>query len=137
MKTRFTCLVLVIFSLLLVSCGTTRIMLDQNINADIFVNGIKKGQNTVEIQRMGVPKRIEVSAKYQGQTLGSISVKRKFDWATFLIGYFTDGIGFLTAWRFPEQVIIPTKRLENDDFISPWEEPRKSIWMKPLNKNHN
>jgi hypothetical protein len=107
-------------------------MTDQNINADIYMDGVLKGKSQIEIQRMGVPKKIELTAKYEGQNMGSITVKRKFDWATFLVGYFTDGIGFLTAWRFPEQIIIPTQRLNPEDNFNPWLDPEKSIWMKPM-----
>jgi len=129
--------ILVIFFFLLTGCGTTRIVVDQNVNADIYLNGVKKAQNYLEITRTGTPKRIELSAKYQGQELGKISVRRKFEWTTFLVGYFTYGIGFLTAWRFPEQIVIPVKRIDMDIASNPWDTPRKSIWMKPLNKIHN
>ena len=112
-------------------------MVDQNVNADIYLNGIKKGQNYFEITRTGMPKRIELSAKYHGQEVGKISVRRKFEWTTFLVGYFTYGIGFLTAWRFPEQIVIPTTPIDINDAYSPWNAPRKSVWMKPINGKRN
>ena len=136
MKLRFRSSLFILLCFLLIGCGTTRIITDQNINADIYLNGIKKGQRNIEITRTGVPKRIELSAKYQGQALGSISVRRKFEWTTFLIGYFTYGIGFITAWRFPDVIMIPTSKINNEDDLSPWDTPQKSIWMKPLNKSH-
>lgn len=119
---------------LLAECGTTKIMTDQNLAADIYLNGVKKGRKEIEIQRMGIPKKIELTAKYQGETIGTITVRRKFDYATCLIGYFTEGIGLLTAWRFPETIIIPTKVKNSDELTNPWNNAQKSIWLKPVNK---
>jgi hypothetical protein len=136
MKLRFGSSLFIFLCILFVACGTTRIVTDQNVNADIYLNGIKKGQKNIEIQRTGMPKKIELSAKYQGQALGSISVRRKFEWSTFLIGYFTYGIGFITAWRFPDVIIIPTSKINSAEDFSPWDIPQNSIWMKPLNKSH-
>jgi hypothetical protein len=136
MKLRFGNSLIIFLCFLFVACGTTRIVTDQNINADIYLNGVKKGQKNIEIRRTGFPERIQLSAKYQGQELGSISVRRKFEWSTFLIGYFTYGIGFLTAWRFPELITIPTAKINPEEDFSPWDMPQKSIWMQPLNTNH-
>ncbi len=137
MKLRINGVILILSCIMFVGCGTTKIMVDQNVHADIYLNGVKKAQNYLEITRTGFPKRIELAAKYQGQTLGNISVRRKFEWTTFLVGYFTYGIGFLTAWRFPEQIIIPSIKTDNAEEISPWDMPQKSVWMKPLSRIHN
>jgi len=136
MKLRINSALLILSCLMFFGCGTTKIMVDQNIHADIYLNGVKKAQNYLEITRTGFPRRIELAAKYQGQSLGTISVRRKFEWTTFLVGYFTYGIGFLTAWRFPEQIIIPIININGAEEISPWDMPRSGIWMKPLNNSH-
>jgi hypothetical protein len=122
---------MIAFCFTFVGCGTTKIITDQNIYADIYLNGIKKGQKAIEIQRRGVPKKIELTAKYKGQLVGHVIVKRKFDWSTFLIGYFTYGIGFITAWNYPEIIIIPTKNLNDDSGSSPWDSSNNSLWMNP------
>lgn len=127
-------LVFVLLSALFAGCGSTKIYTDKNINADIYVNGQMKGRQEVTIQRRGIPKKVEITAKYRGKTVGNIVVWRKFDWSTFFIGYVTYGVGLLTAWRFPEQIFIPTRPLTPEDEISPWENPSISVWMKPVNK---
>jgi hypothetical protein len=126
-------ILILLFCSLFISCGTTRIVTERKINADIFVNGVNKGKNEVKIQQMGFPKKIEIEAKYQGEILGSIHAHRKFTLITFLVGYCT-GIGFLTAWTFPDVIIIPTKNFMSDELKNSWDSPQQSIWMKPLNK---
>jgi hypothetical protein len=97
------------------------------------VNGEFKGKKIAEISRMGPPKKIDVVAKYEGETIGNIMVKRKFDMATCLVGYFTYGIGLFTAWRFPSCIVIPT-HYELDKRNSPWDYPRNNVWMNPIKK---
>jgi hypothetical protein len=125
-------LILLCFTLL--SCGTTKITTQNNLNADIYINGEHKGRKEVSIRRMGFPKKIEIVAKYQGQTVGTIKEKRRFDGVTFLIGYCTNGPGFLFAWRYPESISIPIAYMNPEDYINPWLEPQKNVWMKPASK---
>jgi len=134
MKGLFAVPLFIFLCFMFVECGTTRIVTDQNVSADIYLNGIRQGQKEIKIQRSGIPKKIELTAKYQGETIGNLSVSRKFEWTTCLIGYFTYGIGLLTAWRFPEVIIIPTTKINSEEYISPWDTPQKSIWMKSPQK---
>lgn len=95
-----------------------------NKNADIYVDGQKVGKGTAEITRMGLPKKANLSAKYNGQEVGSMVIKRKFDGVTCLVGYFTYGVGALFAFRFPALVMIPTNIAED-------EQRTRSIWLEP------
>jgi hypothetical protein len=116
-------------------CGTTKIITDRGINADIYVNGVIKGKKEAEIIRMGIPKKVDITAKYQGEIIGKTSARRKLDGATCLIGYLTNGIGLLVAWRYPAIIIIPTTIKPNGETdISPWDATENSIWMKPIKK---
>jgi len=128
MKKNILIFYILLLSLGLASCGTTKIVTDRNLNADIYINNVNMGRKSVEINRTGPPKKIMITAKYNGLTIGSIEQRRKFELSTCLIGYFTYGIGLLTAWRYPEIIIIPTIPQENDG-ISPWDMPQKSKWM--------
>ncbi|MBT3207972.1 MAG: hypothetical protein HN704_15735 [Bacteroidetes bacterium] len=105
------------------SCGTTKIIADNN-EVDIYIDGSKKGKGSVEIRRMGVPKKIDVVAKFRTKEVGTLQLKRKFDFVTFLTGYFSYGMGFIFGWRFPEMVTIPTKSIDET-------KKTKSIWDEP------
>ena len=121
------------FSLLFVSCGTTQIVTSNNIKAAIYVNGEKKGIGTAQVKRMGIPKKINITAKYNGQKIGEILERRRFDGLTFLCGYFTT-IGFLVAWRYPKEIVIPVNTQDSWENINYWSEPYKSQWEKPIKK---
>ena len=86
---------------------------------------------------MGPPKKYFIEAKEEDVVVGTLEIKRKFDFATCIIGYFTYGIGLVFAWRFPDTVWVPTsenERRQNFDDAprnskpSPWDEPPKSNW---------
>jgi len=118
------------------SCGTTTIFVN-NSNVDIYVNNENKGKGCVEIKRMGVPKKINIEAKYQGKTVGQYITHRKFDFTTCLIGYLTCGVGLIFAWSYPSSIIIPinmdevTPAINNEQKnIQPKEE---NIWKRPPN----
>lgn len=95
-------------------------------NTDIYVNQVYKGKGTVTIKRMGPPKTIHVEARHYGRTVGEAIVKRKFDFATFLAGYFSYGTGFIWGWRFPGTVIIPVETRPHSGF-----DQRESAWYRP------
>lgn len=125
-----------VFFITLIGCGTTKVITDKGIDADIYLNGVKKGKKEIEIKKTGIPKKIKLTAKYKGVTIGSIEEKRKFKFSTCLIGYLTYGIGLFTAWRFPDVIIIPVKGPLFEDDENPWVDPSNSEWMIPINKNH-
>ncbi len=88
------------------SCAQTQLV-SGIAGADIYVNGVFKGKGSVEVKRAGVPKKIEVSARYQGRELGKIIVKRKFDIVTLIAGLYTYGVGIVFTFRYPAMVYIP------------------------------
>lgn len=126
-------LVSLFFSLLFVSCGTTQIVTSNNIKAAIYINGEKKGIGTAQLKRMGIPKRINITAKYNGIKIGEISERRKFDAVTLFFGYFTT-IGFLVAWRYPKEIVIPVNTQDSWGNMNYWSNPHKSQWEEPIKK---
>jgi len=114
---------LFILIVLLSSCGSTQLLVD-NKDVSIYVDGENLGKGSAEIRRTGIPKKINITAKYQSKEVGSLQLKRKFDLVTFITGYFTYGIGFIFAWRFPAVVTIPTNELDKS-------RKSKSIWLEP------
>lgn len=117
-------------SIIFVRCGTTQITTDQNIPAQIYINGQLKGTKTATTQRMGLPKKIEITAQYNGAEIGHLSIRRQFTGVTFLVGYLTT-FGYFTAWQYPKEIVIPT--IEND--YDAWAMPQESIWAKPVKKS--
>jgi len=120
--------------LLLVGCGKTRIITNASYTPNLYVNDQFVGKGSATITRTGPPKRITITAKYNGEQVGSMIVKRKFTGATCLIGYFSYGIGLVTAWRFPETILLPLFALEYNEENNPWTNPANSIWMVPQSK---
>lgn len=108
------------------SCGTTQIVTHE-AEAEIYVDGDRKGTGRAEIIRTGIPKRIEITAEYDGKQIGSQSVRRRFDGATFISGMFTYGLGFIVCWRFPATIFVPTEQIEVYDN----EQNKQSIWKRP------
>jgi hypothetical protein len=118
--------ILFLLPLIFAGCGTTQIVCN-NADASIYVNGMMKGRGSAQITRMGPPKKVYIEARYNGDIIGSLDIRRSFDWATCCVGYFTYGIGLIFAWRFPETVIIPLKQNSyNKEAV-----PAGSIWDMP------
>ncbi len=123
MKTRLQIfLPIILLAILVSSCGTTQLMVD-NKNADIYVDGQKVGKGIAEIQRMGLPQKANISAKYHGQEVGSMVIKRKFDGVTCMVAYFA-GVAAIFAFRYPALVMIPTTIPSEGDRV-------RSIWLEP------
>ena len=122
---RFTFFLLAV--IIATGCGITHIMVQNNIPADIYMNGQYKGKGVVEIQRTGIPQKVNVTAKYEGREIGSLLLKRKFTGLTFLAGYCSYGFGFFFCWQYPDTAIIPTDMpsppAEQDYYKSPWDMP--------------
>lgn len=122
--------ILIVWGLLLLSgCGTTTLMVSDP-DADIYVNQVYKGRGDVKIPRMGPPKTLHVEARLHGKLAGEKVIKRKFDFLTFLTGYFTYGTGFIWGWRFPETVLITIAKDPGassfDKTESRWNQPPKN-----------
>jgi hypothetical protein len=126
-----------LLSILLFSCGSTRIITNQSSDIDIYINGVNCGKNEVKITRSGAPHKINIEAKYNGQLVGQISEKRYFTFSTFLVGYCTYGLGLILDWKYPLEIIIPINtsnlsQLQNNG-LSQWDKPNESsVWNKPL-----
>ena len=118
--------------LLLSSCGTTQILVNRS-DIDIFVDNVHKGKGRAELIRTGAPMSKTLTAKYNGQTVGEIIIKRHVNFETVLAGLLTIdpffGVGFLLCWKYPETVIIPTNLSDNLPFNKP--SNKESIWLQP------
>jgi hypothetical protein len=122
MKTNIICFafLIIFFS----SCGTTQLFVNHG-GVYIYVNNVNKGKDMVRITRAGPPKTQTVTAKYHGQTVGEIKIRRKFDIVTALVGIETYGLGFFLCWRYPSMIVIPVNISD-----IPYNKS-ESIWMKP------
>ncbi len=124
-KRRNILIILSFCSLLLFGCGMSTIVV-KNANVDLYVNNVYRGKGSVEVRRTGFPKRLYIEAKYNGATVGQLTVKRKLTGIGCLTGYFTYGLGLLFSFRYPETIIVPINETPNEP--NPWKE---SIWKKP------
>lgn len=114
--------------LLCTSCASYTQLVVTNSRADIYVNGVYKGQGTAKIKRNGAPRRSSITAKYRNIEIGNITTRRKFTIATAVVGYYTFGIGWFCFWQYPQTVLIPTETLkEGLQTISPWD-TKPSNW---------
>jgi len=126
-----------ILSLLLSSCGSSRIITNQSSDIDIYINGVNFGKNEVKITRSGIPHKILIEAKYNGQLVGQLTEKRYFTFGTFIVGNCTYGLGYVFDWKYPLEIIIPINssnltQLQNN-VQSQWDKPNESsVWNKPL-----
>lgn len=102
----------ILIALSLVSCGTTSIIPLNNQNAEIYIDGSKKGNGVVQIKKTGVMKQIHIEAKLNGVVIGESSAKREFTLGTFIGGLMTYGIGFFIFWHYPETIFIKTLNVE-------------------------
>jgi hypothetical protein len=132
MKKLYIISLLVALAFIFVQCGTTHITTEDNLNAQIYINGTLKGTKVVSAQRMGLPRKMDITAKYQGNEIGHLSIRRKFTATTFLVGYITY-FGYFTAWQYPKEIIIPTTINQQADL---WKQPQESIWSQPVKKTH-
>ena len=125
----FKIVLLISAVLVITSCGTSEIIC-KKADVDIYVNGINKGKGIVKLKRMGIPRKSVVSARYNNEEIGQITVKRKIDGVTIILGLVTNYTAFLWAWRYPAVIEIPIK---NESPVIPSE--NKSIWMNPPQNN--
>lgn len=121
-------------SMLLVSCGSTRIYCPDP-QTDIYMDGSYLGKGETTISSMGLPNTAELEAKKFGKVVGKTQMKRQFTWGTLIIGIFTYYTGFLWAWYYPDDVEIPLLQIVNPDgsVTSPWDKPPQNKWEKPVN----
>lgn len=110
------------------SCGTTRIVTYRS-DVDIYVNYEFKGKGEARVTRTGLPDKMHVSAKYNGEEVGASDVRRKFTFMTFLGGICTYYVGFVLFWQYPETVIIPIKNIEQKK--TTFDQKEKSVWDLP------
>lgn len=122
MKTLY--ILIMMFSL--AGCGTTQLV-TYSSDVDIYVNNQLKGKGQATVVRTGPPQKIHVEAKYHGQKIGEIDIRRKVKLISCLVGAYTYGIGLLFTLQYPETVIIPTKDfLKNRSF-----EKTENVWDLP------
>ncbi len=114
------------------SCGTSVITCDDP-NADIYIDDEYIGTGQAEMSSLGPPKTVRVEARRGTAVIGETSMSRKFVFSTVLWGMISYYTGFYWGWYYPDAVYIP---LNNHDgnYQSPWDYPRKSIWMQPISR---
>lgn len=111
-------------AMILYGCSSTQVMVNSP-KVDIYIDNVNMGKGTVEIRRMGPPKRKQVVARYEGKTVGEMEIRRKFDVVTFFLGLYTYGVGLVLGWRYPSVIMVPIEL--------PYEgaPARKNPWMEP------
>jgi hypothetical protein len=133
MKRRVIFLLLILI-ILLSGCGTSKIITDSQY-ATIYINGKRSGTGDAEITRTGFPQKMKIEVRYKGSMVACKIVKRKFTFVTFIIGYLTYGIGFITAWQYPETIMIPVDVKDSGKWTkSSWDNPHNNNWEKSLLK---
>jgi hypothetical protein len=119
----------VIATLFLVSCATTHISVKYP-GASIYDHEKKIGTGSASVTRTGFPHRMRLTAKMNGEEIGSVKVARRFTFITLLTALVTDGIGVPFTFQYPRNVIIPVKPGFDPygNKKSPWDEPLKGKW---------
>lgn len=115
--------ILIFLAFILASCGTTHIHTSDPY-AEIHVDGEYKGRGYAKITRGGPPKTIHIEGVSQGEVIAERNVKRNLDGVTIVTGLFTNGLGFIFAWRFPKEIELYTPRTGR------WDK-RESVWDRP------
>lgn len=120
--------------LFLAGCGSTKIV-SQDTRADIYVDDQWVGRGEGKVSRIGPPNTAQLSAKIDGEVVGSTTMSRSFSFKTVLwavVSYYT---GFYWAWYYPAFIVIP---VNNSSYVtknirkSTWSDSSQSIWMQPL-----
>ena len=126
MKNIFLLSIAVLF--IMVGCSPTQLVVKDS-RIDIYINNTYKGSGSATIKRFGHPKTINISARYQGNEVGNMKLRRRFTLLTAIGGYYTCGIGLIFFWQFPEIVFISTRSLNPDDSVNMWNLP-PGEWKK-------
>ncbi len=117
-----TTIALLSLLLLFSSCVSYTQLIATNDRADIYVNGVYKGKGTAKIKRNGAPKRALITAKIGSREVGNITIRRKHDLVSLIVGYYTFGWGWIFYLHYPESVVIPIEAPSQDgQYISPWD----------------
>ena len=115
-KSFSACVALLAFGSVTLLCGCGRtVIMTNNPQARIYVDGQLKGNGVAKITKRGFPRTAHVVIKSNGETVRR-SIEREFTGMTFLLGMISYATGFLWAWEYPESVIIQL----------PMDHPRKS-----------
>lgn len=113
--------------ILLSSCGSAYIVTDRD--NDIYINGVKKGSEKVEITRSGTPTGVDVEIKQDNEVVNSMRLKRKLTLNTVVYTFAFSVFGFFGAWQYPKSTYIKGEKKKKDG-ESIWAKPpkEKSIW---------
>ncbi len=103
------------------SCGTAYIVTDKG--NDIYINGVKKGTERIEVKRTGGPKKIKVDIKQGNKIVNSQKVRRTFTVGSIVITLIFGLPGFIFGRQYPESTYVKGKKKSN--------ESGESIWSKP------
>ncbi len=103
------------------SCGVALIQTDPK--NDIYINGIKKGTEQVEIKRNGIPGKRQVEIKKGNKVVNSVYIKRKITIKSFLFGW----PGLFFCWQFPKKTYLKGRKKSEENI---WSLPPQnlSIW---------
>ncbi len=109
------------------SCGTAYIITDKG--NDIYLDGVKKGTEKVEITRNGYPKGLDIDIKKDNKIVNSERLKRGFTSNTAICILFFGIVGALFAWQYPESTYVKGKKKAEESIWS--KTPKeKGIWNK-------
>ncbi|MCD6023097.1 MAG: hypothetical protein K0Q91_13 [Fibrobacteria bacterium] len=120
-------------ALLATGCASTRVT-SQDPEAEIFLDDKPLGVGQATVRRVGPPRQVTLEARRGGKVVGQSEMRRSFTGMTLVWGLFSYYTGLYWGWYFPESVIIPVPQSAAGaaEFVSPWADPRNSVWMKPL-----
>jgi hypothetical protein len=115
------------------SCASTRIVSDDPY-ADIYMDEKWIGKGEASVGSLGPPHTAELIAKRGGKVVGRASMRGRFRCKRVLWGMFSYYTGLYWAWYYPESVTINKTHHPDSEKkqISLWDNPRESVWMKPI-----
>ena len=117
--------VLVCIALAAAACGTTRIVAGDPA-ALILVDGALAGRGTAELRKRGLPSQVDIEVRFPGGAIVRRLLSRKLTGLTLVAGLLTYGIGLLTVWEHPDEIVVPAPPA-----ASGWDAPAEDPWMRP------
>lgn len=124
--------ILLLSSLLLAGCGSTRILSECN-DCDIYMDGRYIGQGSAKVSSMGTPHTAHLEARKGEQVLGSADMKRSIEVSTVVLGCFSYFTALYWGQYYPDYVYIPVPQATAAKTTG-WGSPLQqgSGWDSPL-----
>lgn len=120
-------ILLLMVVLLYFSSCTTHLQVQGHPGANIYVNNTLSGRGTINLPRLGIPKRVQITAYEGSQKIAEQEIRRRFTFGTLMLGLSTYYTGFIWGWAYPANISI-----HSNYKVQSWDSPpTQSRWDNP------